>query len=382
MKAIDQILSGTVAAGDVPCVVAMAADRNGVIYEGAFGPRLAGEAEPVRLDTPFRLHSMTKAITAVAALQLVERGLIGLDEPLGPRFAEYAARPILEGFGEDGTPRLRPSTRPMTLRQLLTHTAGFSYDMWNADTLRWQKATRTPGSSSGMLASLGQPLAFEPGTRWQYSIAIDHVGRLVETLSGLDLESYCRRHVLDPLGMAETSFFQSEAQKARRAGMHKRTAAGGIEPITLDRPEVSEYQNGGGGLFGTVPDYLAFTRCMLAGGAPLVRPETFAEMRRPQLGTVRLEALKAAMPAFVHDVDFWPGAAKDWGLSFLINLEPTEEGRAAGSLAWAGLSNLYYWIDLERGVTGVFATQMLPFFDARAHGAFRAFERALYAELA
>jgi CubicO group peptidase (beta-lactamase class C family) len=378
MQAIDRILSAAVTAGDVPCVAAMAADRNGVIYNGAFGPRVLGGADPLQLDTPFRLHSMTKAITAVAAMQLVERGLIGLDEPLGPRFAEYAARPVLEGFAEDGTPRLRPSTRPMTLRHLLTHTAGFSYDMWNADTLRWQKATRTPGSGSGRLASLDQPLAFEPGTRWQYSIAIDHVGRIVEKLSGLDLESYFRRHILDPLGMAETTFVQSEAQKVRRVGMHKRTADGGIETIVLDRPEVTEYQNGGGGLFGTVPEYLAFTRCLMAGGAPLVKPETFAEMRRPQLGTVRLEVLRAAMPAFVHDVEFWPGKAKDWSLSFLVNREPTEEGRAAGSLAWAGLSNLYYWIDLERGLTGVLATQMLPFFDARAYGTFRAFERAIY----
>ncbi|HRK23646.1 MAG TPA: serine hydrolase domain-containing protein [Beijerinckiaceae bacterium] len=379
MQKIDDILAAAVGAGDLPCIVAMVADRHGVVYAGAHGRQNMAEAGPARLDTTFRLHSMTKAITAVAALQLVERGLIDLDEPLGARFPALADKHILTGFAADGTPLTRKAQRPITLRHLLTHTAGFCYDMWNGDIARWQKATGTPGSRSGKLASLNQVLSFEPGTRWQYSIAIDHVGRIVEALTGTDLETCLRRSVLDPLGMTETTFRQSQTQAERRVAMHRRLADGGIEALPSP-PEVPEYLNGGGALFGTVPDYLKFTRCLLAGGAPLVRPDSCAAMVSNQLGSLQIETLKAAIPALVADVEFWPGLAKGWGLSFLINLERTPEGRNAGSFGWAGLSNLYYWVDPAAGLTGVFASQMLPFFDRRAIDAFRAFERAVYEE--
>lgn len=375
---IDSVIRDAVATGALPCIVAMAATRDGVIYQGAHGPRTIGTDDPVSLDTPFRLHSMTKAVTAVAAMQLVEQGRLALDAPLAPLLRELADRQVLTGFDADGQPILAAATRPITLRHLLTHTAGFSYDMWNAGTLRYQKATGTPGSGSGKRASLLQPLAFEPGTRWQYSIAIDYAGLVVEAASGMSLEEYFRAHIFAPLGMADTTFIQSEDQRARRVTMHKRQPDGSIAPIVLDRPEVAEYLNGGGGLFGTVPDYLTFTRCLLAGGAPLLRPETFALMAANAMGNLRVEKLVAAMPALVNDVEFWPGTDKTWGLSFLINTVPTPEGRSAGSLAWAGLSNLYYWIDRTRGVTGVFASQMLPFYDVRAVEAFQAFERAVY----
>jgi len=375
---IDRVVKEAVESGALPGVVAMAATRDGVIYQGAHGARTVGTEDPVTLATTFRLHSMTKAVTAVAAMQLVEQGRLTLDAPLSALLPDLGQRPVLTGFDEAGQPVLVPARTPITLRHLLTHTAGFSYDMWNAATLRWQKATGTPGSGSGKRASLLQPLAFEPGTRWQYSIAIDWVGLAVEAASGQSLEDYCRRHILGPLGMNDTTFTQSDEQRARRITMHKRQPDGAIAPIILDRPEVNEYLNGGGGLFGTVPDYLAFTRCLLGGGAPLVRPETFALMSANAMGDIRVEKLVAAMPALVGDVEFWPGMDKTWGLSFLINTKETPEGRSAGSLAWAGLSNLYYWVDLKKGVTGVFASQMLPFYDARAVDAFRAFERAVY----
>lgn len=379
MTEIDRVLREAVTTGALPCIVAMAADRDGVIYAGAHGSRTVGTDDAATLETTFRLHSMTKAVTAVAAMQLEEQGLLHLDKPVSTVLPDLEQPRILAGFDADGAPRLIPAQTPVTLRHLLTHTAGFSYDMWNADTLRYQKAAGVPGSGSGKRASLAQPLAFEPGSRWHYSIGIDFVGLAVEAASGMDLEDYVQKHIFAPLGMRETTFRQSEAQRARRVTMHKRQPDGSIAPIVLDRPEVNEYLNGGGGLFGTVPDYLKFTRCLLAGGAPLVRPETFALMASNAMGAVRVEKLTAAIPALVNDVEFWPGMEKTWGLSFLINTEATPEGRSAGSLAWAGLSNLYYWIDLKRGITGVFASQMLPFFDSRAVEAFRAFEKAVYA---
>ena len=378
MTAIDTALETALRDGAAAGIVAMAADRNGLIHQGAYGERMIGSGIPMTLDTTFRIHSMTKAVTAVACMQLVEQGRLDLDAALGALLPDLAAPSVLEGFDDSGAPILRPARTPITLRRLLTHTAGFSYDIWNANTGRYQKATGFPGPFSGTLTSLNQPLAFDPGARWHYSIAIDWAGKVVEAASGLDLESYFRRHIFGPLGMDDTTFVQSEPQRARRVTMHKRQPDGSIAPFILDRPETSEYFGGGGGLFGTAPDYMRFTRALLSGGGPILKPETVALMARNHLGALRVEPMLSVMPGVSADCDFWPGMEKTWGLSFLINTEDTPEGRSAGSLAWAGLSNLYFWIDPTRGVTGVYMSQILPFFDAKSVSAFKGFECAVY----
>lgn len=381
MSRIDAALNEAIGAGAAAGIVALAATRDGIIHQGAYGERLLGSGIPMTLDTTFRIHSMTKAVTAAAAMQLVEQGRLDLDAPLAPLLPELATPVVLEGFDGSGAPILRPARTTITLRHLLTHTAGFSYDIWNANTGRYQKATGFPGPFSGTLKSLNQPLAFDPGTRWHYSIAIDWAGKAVEAASGLDLEAYFRANIFAPLGMDDTTFVQSDDQRARRVTMHKRQPDGSIAPFILDRPEVTEYFGGGGGLFGTMPDYLKFTRAFLAGGGPILKPETVALMAENHLGALPVEPMVSSMPGVSADCDFWPGMAKGWGLSFLINSAPTPEGRSAGSLAWAGLSNLYYWIDLKKGVTGVYGSQILPFFDSRAISAFRAFERSVYDSL-
>lgn len=381
MAKIDAALNAAVAEGAAAGIVALVADRNGILHEGAYGERLLGSGIPMTLDTTFRIHSMTKAITAAAAMQLVERGKLALDSPLAPLLPDLAQPDVLDGFDAAGAPLLRPARTAITLRHLLTHTAGFSYDIWNANTGRYQKATGFPGPFSGTLKSLNQPLAFDPGTRWHYSIAIDWAGKAVEAASGLDLETYFRRNIFDALGMADTTFVQTEAQRARRVTMHKRQPDGTIAPFILDRPEVTEYFGGGGGLFGTMPDYLRFTRAIMAGGDPILKRETVALMAENHLGALSVEPMISSMPGVSANCDFWPGMTKGWGLSFLINTDDTPEGRSAGSLAWAGLSNLYYWIDLKKGITGVYGSQILPFFDSRAIAAFRAFERAAYDSL-
>ena len=380
MSGIDDVCAGAVARGDVFGLVVAAASRDGIMHQAAYGLREAGGGTPMSLDTTFRLHSMTKAITATAAMQLVERGVLDLDAPLDDLLPGLARKQVLTGFDPAGLPLLRPARGAITLRQLLTHTAGFSYDIWNANTLRYQKETGFPGPFTGTNAALGQPLSFDPGDRWHYSIGLDWAGKAVEAASGLDLETYFRRHILDPLGMVDTTFVQNEEQRARRVAMHRRMADGSLASFVLDRPERTEYFVGGGGLFGTVPDYLAFTRALLAGGGPILAPETVAMMAENHIGDLNVEPMASQIPASSHSADFWPGMVQKWGLSFLINTEETPQGRSAGSLAWAGLSNLYYWIDLKKGVTGVFATQLLPFFDARAVETFRAFETQVYRE--
>ncbi len=206
MHEIDRLLHQATEAGAIPGVVAMAADAAGPIYEGAFGQRAQPDGPPMTTDTVFRIASMTKAITATAAMQLVEQGRLSLDAPASDVVPDLAAPLVLEGFDAAGKPRLRPARGPITLRQLLTHTAGFGYDVWNADLLRYHRDTGLPAPRTGKLAGLAAPLTFDPGTRWQYGINIDWAGRMVEAVSGDDLESYFQTHIFAPLGMTDTGY--------------------------------------------------------------------------------------------------------------------------------------------------------------------------------
>ena len=379
---IDRILQQATDAGAVPGVVAMAADASGIVYEGAFGRRsLAGDA-PMSLDTVFWTASMTKAVTSVAAMQLVEQGRLSLDAPIGPLLPGLAAPQVLEGFDADGQPRLRPAVRPVTLRHLLTHTAGFSYNNWNPGIGQFMAVTGLPATGSGELAALAAPLIFEPGERWEYGINTDWAGQAIEAASGQSLDACFRERIFAPLGMADSGFVLGPGQRVRRATMHQRQPDGTLEPITFELPQAPEFFGGGGGLFSTAPDYLAFTRMLLGSGrlgdARLLRPETVASMAENQIGELTVGMLRSAVPERSNDAEFFPGMVKKWGLSFLINTEDAPTGRRAGSLTWAGLGNTYYWIDPARQVTGVILTQILPFVDSPAMRLYGEFERALY----
>ncbi len=380
--AIDAVLEKAVAAGDVPGVVALAADDRGVVYQGAHGRRVLGGEAAMTPDSVFWIASMTKAVTSVAAMQLVEGGLLTLDAPIAPVLPELAERPVLEGFDAEGRPRLRPAKRPVTLRHLLTHTAGFAYDMWNADIKRLMERENVPGVISCRQAALQTPLTFDPGEKWHYGINIDFVGRAVEAVSGRSLQDYFRAHILDPLGMADTGFTLGPDQRARRVGMHARLPDGGLAPIDFEVPQQPEFFMGGGGLYGTGVDYLRFLRMLLAGGgldgARILKPETVAMMAENQIGDLQAGVLQTVQPTASNDVDFFPGMSQKWGLGFLINSEDSRHGRKAGSLAWAGLGNTYFWIDRESNLTGVILMQILPFADQKAVALYGAFEQALY----
>jgi methyl acetate hydrolase len=343
--------------------------------------RALGDKQPMTLDTVMRLFSMTKAITAVAAMQQVERGTLSLDGPIADVLPQLARPQVLAGFDATDKPILRPAKGPITLRQLLTHTAGFGYENWNGDIQKYMKVTGLPGLPTGKLEALNAPLTFDPGTRWQYSISIDWAGRAVEAVTGKDLEAYFRDHIFTPLGMKDTSFRLRPDQQARRATPHARQPDGTLQTMALVRSEEPEFLGGGGGLFGTIPDYLAFVRALLADGGGLVKPESWAEMARNNMGDIFVETLPSAVPAMSLDANLFPDIPQKWGLSFSINTQPTQEGRAAGSLAWAGLGNLYFWIDPTKRVAGVWGTQILPFCDTKSVKAFQAFEKAVYDSL-
>jgi CubicO group peptidase (beta-lactamase class C family) len=380
---VDRLLSAAVSSGAVPGVMALAANPGGVIYEGAFGKRGLASGAPMTRDTVFRIHSMTKAVTAVAAMQLVEQGKLALDQPAGEVVPQLAAVRVLEGFDRDGKPRLRPARSPITLRRLLTHTSGFVYDLWNADQKRYQDVTGFPPLRSGRLAALEAPLAFEPGDAWEYGIGIDWVGRLVEAVSGEGLELYFRRHIFAPLGMSDTAYRPDAGQIAQLAETHARQPDGGLQEIATPLPASDrQFWGGGGGLFSTGRDYLAFLQMLLQGGrlagATLLQPETVALMAENHIGALEVPPLKTQDPATSNDVALFPGMVKKWGLIGFINTTAVPGGRRAGSTAWAGLANTYFWVDPDAKVTGLLLTQILPFADPTVLSLLDGFERAVY----
>jgi methyl acetate hydrolase len=355
------------------------------MYEGAFGTRELGKGPAMTRDTLFRIASMTKAVTCVAAMQLVEQGKLELEAPVPAIDAALSAPQVLDGFDAAGAPKLRPAKRPITLRHLLTHTAGFSYETWDANTVRYVKASGMPSTASGKVAALRLPLVFDPGERWEYGINIDWVGRLVESVSGQPLDVYFRDHVFAPLGMKDSGFVASPEQRARQASVHQRQADGSLAPQPLEPPPTPEFYAGGGGLYSTAPDYLIFLQMLLNQGsyksARILKPETVALMGQNHIGDIEAGILKTTMPMRSNDVDLFPGISLKWGLAYMINMQPGPNGRSAGSLTWAGLYNSYFWIDPKRRVAGMIMTQILPFADTRALAVYGQFERGIYEAL-
>ena len=385
IKTIDATLSEAVDRRAVPGVVAMAAADRGVIYEGAFGRRDLTTNAAMTTDTVVWIASMTKAITATAVMQLVERGKLALDAPAAAVVPELNAAKVLEGFDAAGQPRLRPPKRPITLRHLLTHTAGYGYEIFNADIARYQAATNTPGITTCTNAALTTPLLFDPGDRWEYGINIDWAGKMVEAVSGQRLDRYFEQNIFGPRGMRDTAFRLSPAQQARQASVHQRGADGTLTPIEFGLPQEPEFLMGGGGLYSTAGDYLRFTQMIVRDGAldgaVVLRPETVAQMAQNHIGALEVGILKGAIPALSRDVELFPGMSKKWGLSFVINTQPLPTGRSAGSLQWAGLANTYFWIDRTKRVSGVFLSQVLPFFDEAVVGLLTTFETEVYRAL-
>ena len=382
---IDQILRQKTDAKEIPGVVAMAATGNEVIYQGAFGKRDLSKDDSMTADSVFWIASMTKAITTAAGMQLVEQGKLSLDDPIGKLLPDLASPQVLEGFDAKGEPKLRPAKKPITLRHLMTHTAGFAYDMWNGDMGKYLEKTGTPGIISCQNAALKTPLMKDPGTRWEYGTNIDFVGKAVEAASGKRLDAYLRDHMFTPLGMSDTAFKINESMRKRLVGMHARGEDGQLAAIPFELEQAPEFHMGGGGLYGTAADYIKFTQMILnkgrGNGNQLLKPETVATMGQNHIGELTMGKMTTVAPVYTNDVDLYPDIVKKWGLSFLINTARTPEGRSTGSLAWAGLANTYFWIDPARNIAGVILMQLLPFADNKCLEAFAGFERGVYAGL-
>jgi CubicO group peptidase (beta-lactamase class C family) len=380
---LDSLLKKATDSGDVPGVVALATNRDRTVYEGAFGKRILGQDAAMTTDTVVWIASMTKALTSACAMQLVEQGKLDLESSASKWVPDLASVEVLEGFDAAGKPRTRKPKRPITLRHLLTHTAGFSYEIWSGDIQRYQQAHNLPGITTCQNAALRTPLLFDPGERWDYGINIDFVGKAAEAVSGKKLSAVMKENLLDPLGMSDTGFKITPSMRQRLAKIHQRGEDDKLTPLMdLEIPQEPEFEMGGGGLYGTAEDYIKFVRMILnegkANGRQVLKAETVKTMSVNHIGDVLVGPLKTAIPPLSNDVDVFPGLPKKWGFSFLINEEKAPTGRSAGSLAWAGLANTYFWIDPVKGIGGVYLSQVLPFADKKSLPLYGEFETAVY----
>src|SRR5690348_17797341 len=382
---IDQILRQKSDAKEIPGVVAIAASGKDVIYQGAFGKRDLGKDDPMTTDSVFWIASMTKAVTTAGAMQLVEQGKLSLDEPIGKVLPDLASPQVLEGFDASGNAKLRPAKGAITLRQLMTHTAGFVYELWSGDKATYLEKTGTPGITTCQNAALKTPLAHDPGTRWDYGTNIDFVGKAVEAASGKKLDAYLRDHLFVPLGMSDTAFKITDDMRKRLVGMHVRGEDGKLAPLPFELEQNPEFHMGGGGLYSTAADYIKFCQMILnngkGNGNQVLKAETIATMGQNHIGDLNVTKMITAAPIYTNDVELFPDQAQQWGLSFMINPAKTAEGRSPGSLFWAGLANTYFWIDPSRDLCGVSLMQLLPFADGKCLEAFAGFERGVYAGL-
>jgi methyl acetate hydrolase len=384
----DAILDQTTSrAGGAPGVVAMATDRQGNLYEGAAGRRSLGADAPMTLDTVMAMFSTTKAITGTLVMQLVEEGRIALEEPARKYAPEIGELQVLEGFDAAGQPITRPPRRDISIDDLMLHTSGLGYEFFSADDLKVRGAKGIPSVIACNFAAIRTALLHEPGERWTYGPNIDWLGRIVEQQRGSRLGEVMKARVFDPLGMGDTAFTMSESMKARRAVIHDRAQDGRLTPLPdLALPQPPEMDMGGHGLYGTVGDYMKFIRMFLNDGAApggrVLQAATVERMSRNGLPAgVSSGGWPSSIPSLANAGEFDPGIAKTWAYTFQRNEEATRSGRPAGSLMWAGLGNLFYWIDRQTGVGGFWASQILPFHDVASYPGFVDFETAVYASL-
>jgi methyl acetate hydrolase len=376
---IDETLRSGIAQRKIPAAVGMVATDSRILYSGAFGTR-DSSGVPVTAESIFSIASMTKAITTVAALQLVEQGKVKLDEPVSQHLPQLAKLEVLEGFDpESGKPKMRPARTAVTLKHLLTHTSGICYDTWDGDMSRYTSQT------NGVVPAI-PPLMFEPGTRWQYGMGVDWAGRLVEAVSGMNLEEYFQTRILGPLEMHDTSYLLPASKFDRLVTGYSRQADGSLKQNARALPPAPKEFNGGGGLYSTTGDYVRFMQMILGKGrgvnkTRILQAKTVESMEVNQIGESTAGKMKSYRANLSSDVDIQPGATEKWGLGFLINTTPYPGGRSAGSLAWAGLFNTFYWIDPKRSMCAVLMMQFLPFVDKEAVGLLGDFERAAYSGL-
>ncbi|KAI1418001.1 beta-lactamase family protein [Hypoxylon sp. FL1857] len=376
----DQVTSA-VERGFVPGVVVIAKDKEGKVdYSKAFSRK---DGSPYNEDTVMGLASMSKLVTSIAALQLVERGLITLDEDVLPLLPSLAKQEILTGFKDDGEPITRKRQNPITLRLLLTHSAGLGYGFLHPPLAKYA-AWRGPQPDGTVDEAFDTPLLYEPGESYLYSSSIDRAGQLVEKLTGQKLEDYMKQNIFEPLGMDSTTFFPWNHPdiQARRVPMAYREDPTGAVVEKDGEPWFSAGKKeafGGQGLFSTMSDYIKVLHSLLLDDEKLLKKETTALMFKPHLTPKSKEALLKLMETPDWLIGDFPVTNEyDWGLGGILVDGDKHDYRKKGTLIWGGAANLFWFIDRTAGLCGVFGTQVLPPCDEGIEVLIKAFEEEVY----
>lgn len=376
---IDGVLNTAVAAGDVPFVVAMAGDNNGVVYSGAAGQ--AAEGRAAGEDTVFRIFSMTKSVGSVAAMILIDRGKLSMDTPVADILPAWKELKVLDRWDGD-TPILRAPKSTATVRHLATHTSGLEYEFWNADMAKYLEVTAAAPILSGQRAGLMNPLMSDPGTRWGYGTSIDWLGQIVEAVDGRSIDAFCQTEIFDPLGMSSTAF-EPDALTDRLADVSIRGEDGKFGLFEIAPPSKPEFYGMGHALYSNAPDYLTFIRMVLNQGAlngnRILSQTAIAEMTVDQMQGLTFQHMISTVPALTADVVMPEGTTHSFAF---VRAEADVPGaRRAGTQSWAGVCNTHYWIDPASNLAAVIMTQSLPFVEEPYMRTYQAYEKALYARL-
>ena len=371
--ALDAFLRARVSAGDAPAVVAMVIDPESTLYAGAFGKASVAHNRPVTTDSIFRLASMTKPITSVAAMMLYEEGRLGLDDPVTKYLPEFAGIRVVTAWHEtDDKYESRRPSRTITVRDLLTHTSGMAYSFEDLHLAKLDDGRRT---------EIDLPLLHDPGRKFAYGPGPAVIGRIIEQLSGKSLDVFFKTRIFDPLGMRDTFFVVPADKHDRVVTLHDRMPDGSLREASNSGPLQSRVR-GDGGLFSTAGDYARLMQLILNGGrvgtVRLLREQTVAMMIANQIGALTVEEQPSVTPEIIRP--FPLGAGKDqFGFGFQIERPPASPGmRSVGSLSWGGVFNTHFWIDPHRSIAAVVLMQVLPYYDSRAIGVVRGFESLVY----
>ena len=377
-SALSTFLGDAVARGDVPGIVAIVVDRDKVLYHQAFGKQNVAKNVPMAKDTIFRIASMTKAVTSVGVMQLVEQGKLGLDDDVSKYLPRLKNPQVFSKVDEKaGTYLTQPAKRPITIRELLTHTSGVGYSWSDHGLAIAQKKTGATNDSE-------LPLVNEPGAQWTYGASTRVLGEVIEKITGERIDAYLEAHVLGPLGMHDTSYTVPQDKYSRVITVHQK--ANNAITETQNPTPIPATIRGDGGLFSTASDYSRFVRMILnrgqLGGVRILKESTVAEMSKNQTGSVKVRLQPTADP--LRSKPYPLGAGEDvWGLGFQIAAPktPNPSMRSPGSLSWAGINNTFYWIDPQKQVGAVLLMQMLPFYDEAALRVLNGFEERVYRNL-
>jgi methyl acetate hydrolase len=377
-SALSSFFTDAVARGDVPGVVGLVADRDKVLYHEAFGKQNVAKNIPMAKDTIFRIASMTKAVTSVGVMQLVEQGKVGLDDDVSKFLPRLTSPQVFSAVDEKaGTYQTRPSKRTITIRQLLTHTSGIGYSWSDPGLAVAQKKTGATNDSE-------LPLVHEPGAQWTYGASTRVLGEVIEKISGQRIDAYLETHILAPLGMRDTTYTVPAEKYSRVVTVHQK--ANNAITETQNPTPIPATIRGDGGLFSTAADYSRFVQMILnrgqLGGVRILKESTVAEMSKNHTGSVKVRLQPSADP--LRSKPYPLGAGEDvWGLGFQIAAPktPNPSMRSPGSLSWAGINNTYYWIDPQKQIGAVILMQMLPFYDEAALRVLNGFEERVYRNL-